>query len=146
LIGFCNGKKYRKLFGELTGPDCGIISVDKITGSSAEEKMPPEVTRKCLRYPVDWQVKTCNSHPVEATLLLDISANGARIEGPQPLYQQRHVEFTYLKPGDDRARSHAGVVKWMQPLAHKPGRYQIGVEFYQPNWSLDLELCHGMMQ
>lgn len=108
--------------------------------------MPPEVTRKCQRYRVDWEVKTCNSHPVEETLLLDISAIGARIEGPQPLYQQRHVEFTYLIPGDDRQRRLTGVVKWMRPLVHKPGRYQMGIEFYQPNWSLVRESCTGMMQ
>jgi hypothetical protein len=108
--------------------------------------MPPEVTRKCLRYPVDWEVKTCNGHPVTQTLLLDISAMGARVEGSQPLYKQRHVEFTYLMPGDDRQRRLTGVVMWMRPLGHKPGHYQMGVEFYQPNWSLDLELCTSMMQ
>jgi hypothetical protein len=107
--------------------------------------MLPEVTRKCPRYLVDWEVKTCNGHPVTQTLLLDISAMGARVEGPQPLYQERHVEFTYLMPGDDKQRRHTGVVMWMRPLDRKPGHYQMGVEFYQPNWSLDLELCTGMM-
>ena len=108
--------------------------------------MPPEITRKCLRYPVDWQVKTCNGQPVAQTSLLDISPIGARIEGPQPLYQKRHVEFTYVMPGDDKQRRHTGVVMWMRPLTHKPGRYQMGVEFHQPNWSLDLELCPGKAQ
>jgi hypothetical protein len=108
--------------------------------------MTPEETRKCLRYPVNWDVKTCNGHTVTQTLLIDISAMGARIEGPQPLYQQRHVEFTYLMPGDDVQRSHAGIVRWMRPLGHKPERYQMGIEFYQPNWSLDLKLCTGMVQ
>ena len=102
--------------------------------------MLPKVTRKCVRYRVDWEVKTCNGHPVTQTFLLDVSAMGARIEGPQPLYQQRHVEFTYLMPGDGGQRRHTGVVMWMRPLGHKPGRYQMGVEFHQPNWSLDLEL------
>ncbi len=103
--------------------------------------MPPEVTRKCLRYPVDWEVKTFNGQPVAQTLLMDISAIGARVEGPQAVYQRRHIEFTYLRPGDDREIRHTGVVIWMRPSVHKPGRYQMGVEFYQPNWSLDLELC-----
>ena len=49
-------------------------------------------------------------------------------------------------PRDDRQRRHAGVVKWMRPLGQKPGRYQMGVEFHQPNWSLDLELCSDMVQ
>ena len=108
--------------------------------------MPPEVTRKCPRYPVDWEVKTCNGHPVTQTLLLDISAMGATIEGPQPLYEQRHVEFSYLIPGDDRQIRHTGVVMWMRPLGHKSGRYQMGVEFYQPDWYLELALCTGMVQ
>jgi hypothetical protein len=108
--------------------------------------MPPEVTRRCPRYPVDWEVKTCNGHPVTQTLLIDISAMGARIEGPQPLYEQRHVEFYYLTPRDDRQIRHTGVVKWMRPLGHKSGRYQMGVEFYQPDWYLELALCTGMVQ
>ena len=108
--------------------------------------MLPKVTRKCLRYPVDWEVKTCNGHPVTQTFMRDVSAMGARIEGPQPLYQQRHIEFTYLMPGDGRQKRHAGVVKWMRPLGHKPERYQMGVEFHQPNWSLDQKLCAGMAQ
>jgi hypothetical protein len=106
--------------------------------------MLPRVTRKCLRYPVDWELKTCNSQPVAQTSLLDISALGARIEGPRPLYQQRHIEFTYVMPGDDRRQRHVGVVKWMRPSVHKPGHYQMGVEFYQPNWSLHMELCRRM--
>jgi PilZ domain len=109
-------------------------------------KNATEVTRRCLRYPMDWEVKTCNGHPVAQTLLLDISATGARIEGPQPLYQQRHFEFTYLMPGDDRQRRHAWKVMWMRPLVHEPGCYQMGVEFSQPNWSLNLKLCPGLVQ
>jgi len=35
---------------------------------------------------------------------------------------------------------------WMRPLGHKSGRYQMWVEFYQPNWWLELALCSGMLQ
>jgi len=105
--------------------------------------MPPRVTRKCLRYQVDWEVKTFNGQPVADTLLLDISAIGARIEGPKPLAPRNHLEFTYSRPGDDRERSHTGVVMWMRPLVHKPGRYQMGVKFYETDWPLDLELSKG---
>jgi hypothetical protein len=105
--------------------------------------MPAEVTRKCLRHKVDWEVKTVNGQPVAETILLDISAIGARIEGPQPLSPRRYVEFTYLRLGDDRERRHTGIVTWMRPLVHKPGRYQMGVEFSGPDWSLDMELRTG---
>jgi hypothetical protein len=105
--------------------------------------MPPKVTRKCMRYQVDWKVKTFNGQPVAETLLLDISAVGARIEGPKPLAPRNHVEFTYVRPGDDRERSHTGVVMWMRPLTHKPGRYQMGVKFYETDWSLDQDLRQG---
>jgi hypothetical protein len=108
--------------------------------------MLPKVTRKCPRYPVDWEVKTCNGRPVTQTFLLDVSAMGAKIEGPQPLYQQRYIEFTYLVPRDGRQGRHTGVVMWMRPLGHKPGRYQMGVEFHQPNWSIELEFFTGTMQ
>ena len=66
------------------------------------------VTRKCLRYQVDWDVITFNGRPVAETCLLDISAIGARIEGPQPLAQRNHVEFTYVRRGDDRERKPYG--------------------------------------
>jgi hypothetical protein len=105
--------------------------------------MPHRVTRRCLRNPVDWELSTFNGQPVAETLLLDISAMGARIEGPRPLALRSHVEFTYIRPGDDRERTHTGVVMWMRPLIHKPGRYQIGVKFYEANWSLVLELRKG---
>jgi hypothetical protein len=105
--------------------------------------MSPRVTRKCLRYQVDWDVITFNGQPVVETCVLDISAIGARIEGPQPLAQRNNVEFTYVRPGDDRERSHTGIVLWMRPLVHKPGRYQMGVKFYTTDWSLDLELRNG---
>ena len=105
--------------------------------------MPFTVTRKCLRYQVDWEVKTFNGQPVAETSLLDISAIGARIEGPQPLAQRNHVEFTYLRPGDDREKSHTGVVMWMRPLIHKPGRSQMGVKFFETDWPLDQELRQG---
>lgn len=105
--------------------------------------MPPTVNRKCVRYQVDWEVKTFNGQPAVETVLFDISAIGAKIEGPKPLAPQNYLEFTYVRPGDDRERSHSGVVMWMRPLTHKPGRFQIGVKFFEIDWSLDQELRQG---
>ena len=56
--------------------------------------MPPQVTRKCVRYQVDWQVKTFNGQPVAETSLFDISAIGAKLEGPRPLAPRNHLEST----------------------------------------------------
>lgn len=105
--------------------------------------MPPQVNRKCVRYQVDWEVKTFNGQPVAETFLFDLSAVGAKIEGPKPLAPRNHLEFTYVKPGDERERSHTGIVMWMRPLVHKPGRFQIGVKFYEIDWPLDKELREG---
>jgi len=105
--------------------------------------MPPKVTRKCVRYPVEWEVKTFNGQPVAETFLFDLSATGAKIEGLTPLAPRNHLEFTYVKPGDGRERSHTGVIIWMRPLTHKPGRFQMGVKFYDCDWSLDQELRQG---
>jgi hypothetical protein len=102
--------------------------------------MPPKVTRKCVRYQVEWEVKTFNGQPVKETFLFDLSAIGAKLEGPNPLAPRNHLEFTYRKPGDNRERSHTGVVMWVRPRIHKPGRYQRGVKFYQTHWALDMEL------
>jgi hypothetical protein len=108
--------------------------------------MPHKVTRKFVRYPVDWEVKTFNGQPVTETLLLDLSAVGAKLEGGKPLAPRNHLEFTYVMPGvmpgDDRERSHTGVIVWVRALIHKPGRYQMGVKFYETDWPLDLELRH----
>jgi hypothetical protein len=111
--------------------------------SAKDENMPLRITRKCVRYQVDWEVKTCNGQPVAETFLSDISAIGAKLEGPRPLASRNHLEFTYLKPGDGRERSHAGVVMWMRPLIHKPGRFHMGVKFFETDWSLDQELRQG---
>jgi hypothetical protein len=111
---------------------------------STDEKMPAQVNRKCVRYQVDWEVKTFNGQPVTETLLFDVSAIGAKIEGPAPLAPRNHVEFTYVKPGDDRERSHTGIIVWMRPLTHKPGRFQMGVKFFETDWSLDQELRAGV--
>jgi hypothetical protein len=102
--------------------------------------MLPKVNRKFVRYQVDWEVKTFNGQPAAEIFLFDVSATGAKLEGPNPLAPQNHVEFTYLRPGDDRERRHAGVVMWVRPLVHKPGRYQMGVKFFATDWPLDHEL------
>jgi hypothetical protein len=107
---------------------------------SANREMSPRVNRKFVRYPVNWEVISFNGRPVVETSLLDISAIGARIEGSQPLAPRNHVEFTYARGGDEQVRSHTGVVMWMRPLVHKPGRYQMGVKFFATDWSLDQEL------
>ncbi|MBU4232085.1 MAG: PilZ domain-containing protein [Proteobacteria bacterium] len=117
-----------------------IIHMRGLDHSSTGEKMPPKVNRKCVRYQVDWEVKTFNGQPVAETSLFDLSATGAKIEGTKPLAPRNHVEFTYVRPGDDRERSHTGIIMWMRPLIHKPGRYQMGVKFYEFDWSLDQEL------
>jgi hypothetical protein len=105
--------------------------------------MPPKVTRKCVRYQVDWEVKAFNGQPVANTTVLDISALGAKLEGPKPLVLRSQVEFTYVRPGEDRERIHTGVVMWIRPLIHKPGRYQLGVKFYEADWPLDQDLRRG---
>jgi hypothetical protein len=105
--------------------------------------MPPKVNRKFVRYKVDWEVKAFNGQPVAETFLFDLSAIGAMIEGPKPLAPRNHLEFTYVKPGDDRERGHAGVVIWMRPLVHKPGRFLMGVKFFAADWPLEMELRQG---
>ena len=102
--------------------------------------MPPQINRKCMRYQVHWEVKSVNGQPVAETLLLDLCAIGAKIEGPKPLAPRNHLKFIYVRPGDDREKSHAGVVLRVRPLIHKPGRFQMGIKFFETDWSLDQEL------
>jgi hypothetical protein len=89
---------------------------------------------------VHWEVKTFNGRPVIETRLLDLSALGARIEAPHPLAPRMHLEFTYLRPGEEMERSLAGMIVWCRALVKAAGRYHIGVKFYEANWPLDQEL------
>jgi hypothetical protein len=120
-----------------------IIQMRDLARSPKDGKMPPQVSRKCVRYPVEWKVKTFNGQPVAETFLFDLSAIGTEIEGPKHLAPRNHLEFTSAKPGDDRDRRHTGVVMWMRPLIYKPGLYQMEVKFYETDWPLDQELRQG---
>ena len=101
--------------------------------------------RKFLRHKVELEVKTINGQPVVETKLLDISAMGALIEGPNPLSPYTQVDFIYLRPGDGQERSYKAVVKCMRPLLSCPGRYQMGVQFNEIDWMLDQELRQSAM-
>jgi hypothetical protein len=138
------GKRYNVMDdsspGFINNPASDDNSGERLSTFCNDASMLPKVTRKCVRYQVEWEVTTFNGQPVTETLLFDLSAIGAKIEGPKPLAPRNHLEFTYRKPGDDRERSHTGVVMWVRPLIHKPGCYQMGVKFYQTDWALDMEL------
>ncbi len=93
--------------------------------------------RRVLRFPVHLEVRELNGQPATATYVLDISSLGARLETSKPSGPRSHVEFLVLLPGMDKEVRLSGQVMWMRPLAEAPGRFQMGLQFYGPQWDID---------
>ncbi len=99
--------------------------------------MKQRVTRRAQRYPVHLEVREINGQPVADTFLVDLSALGARLESPTPLSPRNQVEFSFFLPGTDIVTRVAGAVMWMKPVLTAPGRYQMGLQFFNPYWDID---------
>jgi hypothetical protein len=89
------------------------------------------------RYPARLDVKKINGRPAAGVLVVDLSAMGARLESAEPLAPRNAVDFTLHLPGADADTTLSGMVVWLRPLLDRPGRFQMGVQFYQPVWDLD---------
>jgi len=99
--------------------------------------MKQRVTRRAQRFPVHLEVKKINGQPVADTFLLDLSALGARLESPMPLAPRNQVEISFFLPATDQETLVAGAVVWMKPMVTAPGRYQMGLQFFNTNWQID---------
>ncbi|MBI4643291.1 MAG: PilZ domain-containing protein [Deltaproteobacteria bacterium] len=99
--------------------------------------MKQRVTRRAQRYSVRLEVKEINGQPVADTFLVDLSALGAKLESSLPLSPRNQVEFSFLLPVTDTITKVAGVVVWLKPVMSAPGRYQMGLQFFNPYWDID---------
>ena len=100
--------------------------------------MPRKRTeRKVKRYEVNWAVKKLNGKLIELAQLLDISSLGTRLEANQGLAPRNLVEILVDLPGEGKEVKLSGQVMWMRPLVESPGRFQIGVKFFNANWEID---------
>lgn len=91
--------------------------------------------RRARRYRVDIELKTINGKNVPGARLLDLSANGAKVESTLSPRLKEHFTITLLLPGIPNPCQVNGSVVWKKPAA--AGLYVVGVQFYQNNWELD---------
>jgi hypothetical protein len=98
--------------------------------------MKPRIPRKSRRYPVSLEVKELNGQPGAETRILDLSAQGARLETSALLPLRELVDFTFTYPGDLVPIRLGGQVVWTRPSPAAPGRYLVGLRLLQSCWDL----------
>jgi hypothetical protein len=99
--------------------------------------MKKRIERRVKRYPVRLPVRELNGQPAHDTYVVDLSSLGARLETASPLAPRNLVEFTVILPEDNTETRLSGQVVWMRPLLHLPGRFQMGLQFFGPQWDID---------
>ncbi len=99
--------------------------------------MKKRIERRVKRYPVRLQVRELNGQPAHETYVVDLSSLGARLETASPLAPRKLVEFTVILPDHEIETHLSGQVKWLRPLLHFPGRFEIGLQFFGPQWDID---------
>lgn len=102
-----------------------------------EDMARARVPRRVQRYPTRLTVKELNGKPVMDLLVVDLSAMGARLEGPTPLAARKAVDLTLRLPGSDVDTRLSGQVMWLRPLVERPGFFQMGIQFFAAVWDLD---------
>ncbi|MDI6853785.1 MAG: PilZ domain-containing protein [Deltaproteobacteria bacterium] len=99
--------------------------------------MKRRIERRVKRYPVRLPVKELNGRPADGTFVVDLSSLGARLETDTPLAPRNLVEFTVILPDHEIETRLYGRVIWLRPLLHFPGRFNLGLCFFGPNWDID---------
>jgi hypothetical protein len=77
------------------------------------------------------ELKEINNQPGAGSFILDHSSLGAKLETRLTLAPGDFVEFSYIRPGQEKEIHHWGRVVWVLPSPEKPGFYRLGVEFSQ---------------
>lgn len=96
-----------------------------------EEGQESKVIRRAQRYQVYLKVSELNGQPVTDTMILDISAWGARVGSFKPFDTMGNIEITFTPPGEDQNVRISGEVVWSR-LMPAESRYHAGVEFSKP--------------
>jgi hypothetical protein len=99
--------------------------------------MKKRIERRVKRYPVRLAIMELNGQPAADAYVVDLSSLGARLETATPLAPRNSVDFTVALPGQAAPARLSGQVVWLRPLLDRPGRFQMGVQFFAPQWDLD---------
>ena len=125
LMAFARQEGFVFTFKELqdalkVGPDDGLAKEWK-------SKNP----RRAQRYQVYLKVSELNGLPVTDTMILDISAWGARVGSFSPFDTMGNIEINFTPPGETQNVRLSGEVVWSRHMP-EDGRYHAGVEFSEP--------------
>ncbi len=96
------------------------------------------VLRQAQRYQVYLTVSELNGKPVDDTVILDISAWGARLGAFIPFGDPGTIKITFTPPGETKNVRLAGKVVWSR-LMTSAGQYQAGMQFLKPLHELHRE-------
>lgn len=91
----------------------------------------PRITRKAQRYQVYLAVSELNGENVTDTVILDISAWGAKLGSLIPVKSHGAIEITFTPPGESHQVRLTGEVVWTKPVPTKE-KFHSGIEFFEP--------------
>jgi|GEM_PF-6837226 hypothetical protein len=77
------------------------------------------------------ELKEINNQPGAGSFMLDHSPLGAKLETQLTFAPGDFVEFSFLRPGQEKEIRHWGTVIWVLPSSEKPGFCRLGVEFFR---------------
>jgi len=77
------------------------------------------------------ELKEINGRPGAGSFVLDHSPLGAKLETPLTFAPGDCLEFSYIRPGEEKETHHWGKVIWVLPSPDKPGFNRLGVEFFR---------------
>ena len=101
--------------------------------------------RKVLRFPMRLSLHELNGQPAPDSYLVDISSMGAQVESPVFPGLSAPLEFVVRFPWGEKETRLAGMVKWIKPLIGRPGRFRMGMRFFNPFWELDMLARQGKL-
>lgn len=78
------------------------------------------------------ELKEINRQPGAGTFIRDHSHLGAKLETSLVFSPGDVVDFSYLRPGEEKETRYCGQVVWVLPSPDKPGRFLVGVEYFLP--------------
>ena len=76
---------------------------------------------------------------------MDLSSLGAQLESPLFMALRTPVEFVFRFPWEEKETRLSGLVVWIKPLIGKPGRFRLGMRFFNAFWELDMLARQGKL-
>jgi len=107
--------------------------------------MKKRVDRKVQRFPVWLSLHELNGRSAPDSYLVDISSLGAQLESPIFMAIRTPAEFVVRFPWSEKETHLAGQVLWIKPLIGKPGRFRMGMRFFNAFWELDVLARQGKL-